>query len=163
MCCVPLEIGEDTREIRRGEDSVKVAIEDNPSVNLQALMRATILKRLDENVAPCGGSEDRQPLHDGRGDEMSGAKFIDAIATAHGGKLREAQLRRQVRSQVQLGNEGRGRRGEKAARSRRPIPNMRSVKTSTMRYCSFLIVIVSVWPGLRANGRSRFCFRPAPF
>jgi hypothetical protein len=37
---------------------------------------------------------------------MSDAKFIDAITTAHIGKLCEAQLRRQARSQVQLGNEG---------------------------------------------------------
>ena len=106
MRCMPLEIGEDTREIRRGEDGVKVGIENNPSMNLQALMRATILKRLNENVAACGASEDRQPRYDGRSDEMSGAKFVDAITTAHGGKLREAQLRRQARSQVQLGNEG---------------------------------------------------------
>jgi hypothetical protein len=100
-----LEIGDDTREIRRGEDSVKVVIEDNPSVNLQVLVRATILERLDKNVAGFGGGEDRQPCYDGCGDEMSRARFVDVITTSHRGKLREAQLRRQARSQVQLGNE----------------------------------------------------------
>ena len=103
--CMPLEIGEDTREIRRGEDSVKVVIEDNPSVNLQVLVRATILERVDKNVAGFGGGEDRQPCYDGCGDEMSRARFVDMITTSHRGKLREAQLRRQARSQVQLGNE----------------------------------------------------------
>ena len=100
-----LEIGEDAREFRRGDDDVKVVIEDNPSVNLQAFARATIFKRLNENVAPSGCSEDRQPGDDGRSDEMSEATFIDVVTTAHGSKLGEAQLRRQVRSQVQLGNE----------------------------------------------------------
>ena len=82
-----------------------MVIEDNPSVNLQAFARATILKRLNENIAASGGSEDREPGYDGRSDEMSGARFINAIPTAHGGKFGEAQLRGQVRSQVQLGNE----------------------------------------------------------
>jgi hypothetical protein len=122
MRCMPLEMGDDARKIRRCEDGVKVVIEDNPTMNLQALVRAAILERLNENVAACGGGEDRQPRYDGRSDEMSGAKFIDAVTTSHSGKLREAQLRRQARSQVQLGNEG--KQGEK--RRLRQTPSLHS-------------------------------------
>ena len=85
-----LQVGEDAREIWRGKDSVKMVIEDNPSVNLRAFLRATILKRLNENVAACASSEDRQPGYDCRGDEMSKATFIDTVTTAHAGNLGEA-------------------------------------------------------------------------
>jgi hypothetical protein len=84
---MPFEIGEHTRQIRCGHDCVKVVLEDYPSINLQTLVSATILKRLNDYIATCDGGKDRQPRYDGRGDEVSETRVIDAITTAHSGSL----------------------------------------------------------------------------
>jgi hypothetical protein len=48
---VTLEISQDTREVRRGENGVKMVIQDDPGVNFQGFMGAAILEGVDENIA----------------------------------------------------------------------------------------------------------------
>jgi len=105
---VALEIRHDLREGGCGEDGVEMVVEDDPGVDLKALVYAAILECRDEDVAARGGGEGGQPGHDGRGDEVGGGGFPGLVAGAHRGSVGEVQLRGQVRSQVQLGNEKKG-------------------------------------------------------
>ena len=67
-----------------GEDGVEVVIEDDPGVDLQALVRAAVLEGADEDVAARRRGEDRQPGDDGAGDEVRLALLEDAVTAAHG-------------------------------------------------------------------------------
>jgi hypothetical protein len=95
-------------EVRRSQGGMEVIVEDNPCVNLQALVLAAIFQRIRQNLAPLCRGENWQPRHHRAGDEIGAVWVVDAIAASHGPSVREAKLRRQVRSQVQLGNEGAG-------------------------------------------------------
>ena len=56
-----------------------------------------------------GGLLDSLPKSNGKEcgrDEVRGVRFVNAVVAAHGGRLGEAQLRRQLRSEVELRNEG---------------------------------------------------------
>ena len=74
-----------TREIGRGDDGVKVRIEDDPGVDFERFMLATVFERLDKDVAACRGSEDGKPRDRGAGNEVGEVAFEDAVAAAHGG------------------------------------------------------------------------------
>src|SRR6185437_9608027 len=83
---------------------------NDPSVDLERFMLATVLERLDEDVAAQRRGEDREPGDCGAGDKVGEVAFENAVAAAHGGgrnmAKRSFEDKDVRRSQVQLGNEG---------------------------------------------------------
>ena len=108
------EVSNDTRKIWRSKDGMKMVIEDDPSINLQAFVRAAILKRPNDNIAASRSREDRKPGYDGSSDEMSGVKFINTIATTHRGSLTKHSFGDKCVPKCNLGtrNEKNGARSE---------------------------------------------------
>lgn len=74
---VTLEIGNDSREIGRGDDGMEVIVEDDPGVNLQPFVDAAVFERVRDDLAAGIGGEDGQPPDDGGGDELRGMRLRD--------------------------------------------------------------------------------------
>ena len=85
---------------------MKMVVENDPRMDFEAFVDATIVERLDQNIATLRSCEDWEPCHDGSRDKVSRSGFVDLITATHRDEYLEAKLRGQVRSQVQLGNEG---------------------------------------------------------
>ena len=79
-----LEGAQGCGEIRSREDGVEMIIQNNPGMNLQGLMLATMEKRLNENIAPGSSGENGQPVDNSRGDEVGGVRFVNGVTAAHG-------------------------------------------------------------------------------
>jgi len=68
-CSVTLQIGKHTGKIWRSDNGVEVRIEDNPGMDFQRLMLATVFECLDEDVATWCHGEDGEPGHRRGSDE----------------------------------------------------------------------------------------------
>ena len=91
---VPLQISKHTGKIWCSDNGVEVRIEDNPGVDFQRFMLATVFECSDEDVAPWRGREDGKPGHRCASNEMRVVALENSIAAAHDGAKRgEAQLR----------------------------------------------------------------------
>ena len=56
------DVAQDGRQIRGREDRVEVSIENNPSVDLKAFMKAAIFERADNHIAAGRRGKHREPL-----------------------------------------------------------------------------------------------------
>ena len=81
---VTLQIGEHARQIRRGDNGVKVGIENDPGMELERLVLTTVLERVHQDIAARRGSEDGKPGDCGAGYEVGEIAFENAVAAAHG-------------------------------------------------------------------------------
>ena len=59
-----------------------MVIQDDPPVDLEILVLATVKERAHEDVAACAGGKDREAFEDRRGDEMRCIRVVDPIAAA---------------------------------------------------------------------------------
>ena len=109
---VAFEIPHHRHEIGCGKHGVKVVVGNDPAVDAQPFVLAAMEPRLHGQIASRRRGEDREPGDDRGRDEVRGARFVNAVAAALGGRLGEAQLRRHSRSEVKLRNEGEFSPGE---------------------------------------------------
>ena len=146
---MPFKIGEHTRQIRCRHDCVKVVLEDYPSINLQTLVSAAILERLNEYIATAGGGKDRQPRYDGRGDEVSETRVIDAITTAHIGILAKHSFGDKCVPKYNLGTRWRQREATLASdqtpSSISPPPTNTVCPPTFTSVISFAFCAISMW------------------
>ena len=88
-----LEMAQGRRQIRRGEDGVKVVFHDDPGVDLELPVFAAVEERVDEDVAAGRRGEDREPLDNCGGDEVGGVGLVEAVARSHEGRERYEAVR----------------------------------------------------------------------
>lgn len=79
------QIGQDASQLRRGNDRVEVGVEYDPGIEFERFMLATVLERIDQDVAARRGSEDGKPGNGRSCDEMGMSAFEDSVPAAHGG------------------------------------------------------------------------------
>lgn len=61
-----------------------MVVQDDISIDFQALMLAAKLEGVQENIEIGFAGEERNPLYHGAGDEMRGVRLFNGIAGSHG-------------------------------------------------------------------------------
>ena len=79
---------------------MKVVVEDDPGVDLQAFLLTAVVQRLGEDVVSGGGLEDGEPIDNGRGDEVGLGAISCAVVAAHAVEIGRGETEFQARGGV---------------------------------------------------------------
>jgi hypothetical protein len=78
------KISDDIGQFVTGDHQVQMVVQDDISLDLQALMLTAKLEGVHEKVKIGFPGEEGNPFNHRAGDEVGGARFSDAIAGSHG-------------------------------------------------------------------------------